>query len=351
MEGVQIILAMREDAYGEALARGLGETEKRLDIRLVSPASLRIMAGEGEKERILITDIKPSALPDFSSMSKLQIIHLDNKMVTVSEVLGQILELAGSGSEKRWGKRKLQMTDFPIFAFYSPWGGSGTTSLVITAGRLLAGRTGKKAVYLNLTEQDQYRFYMEIDTSSLSGKKELLYRLKEHLPVYSAKFLTQDIWGLYFLQPEDKENTLFSFSADACGELFEELFARGEADLLLLDLGNRSPQPFFEMCKAVFRVINQRDCRRFCPLSEQENGIQIENRSAENRKEGNVFYIIEDEESFQYVGQNIKISASKSFSVGVRQITEYMEERILEQEIRGKAVPVTAETGRADSLP
>ena len=335
MKEIRVTIAVKETAYGNLLAQAMAETERMLDITVTCRENL--VYDEKESGRILITDFEPEQLQKIVVWPSAQILRLENKLLSVSEILCLTCEMAYSTEEK---KEKIYSEDSlrtKVFGFYSPWGGSGTTSITIAAGRLLCGMTGEKVLYLNLTAKDQYRVYMEEGTAFSGGKKELIYRLKEGASFYPSRFMIRDSWGLYFLKPEAKGNTLLELDEKTWPEILRRLIKEADINLILLDLGSDAKESMFDLCENFFCVVNKQECRSKLKREKAgnaDNEMIVENRSFENKRCENLVQIEEDTESFVAEGEKIKLSLNKSFAAGVRYLAEKIEETRKEAEIR-----------------
>lgn len=328
MKKIEIVIAVKEEAYGELLARAIAETGRNLDIKLACCKNLSRAANE--ERRILITDLEPTSWAEDFFWPAERTLRLENKLLSISEILRQTYELAYQAEGKKVQGTLWKEQPAMTFGFYSPWGGSGTTSLAIVTGRLLCGSTEAKILYLSLAAKDQYQIYLQEDCSSLGSKKELLYRLEEGLSFHPSKFMIQDSWGLYFLKPEEGKNIFFQQDDEKWPRIVKAFAEDAGMDLLLLDLASCSPKGAMDLCENIFCVTNKKDCRHRLKTAAADydyDMIFVENRSPENGKREGVIQIGEDAESFTAEGEKINLSANKSFAVGARPLAQIIEER------------------------
>ena len=227
-----------------------------------------------------------------------------------------------------------------IIGFSGCGGGSGTTAVAVTAGRMLAGAYGERILYLPLTGENGAHIYREKDEGKADarrGGKELLYRMLHGMPCSVAAYLHGDAYGVE--QVEGVSALLLRERAD----LLEVLAEKGEFDRIIVDMGNCRAENDVQknirkMCGCFVEVASGLDCRYFAGgITEDheksddftERKITVLNHGRENRvADGRepMVEIAHDEESFFFDAEDgrVEISMSKNFAIGVKNLTEIL---------------------------
>ncbi len=317
MKSLSIFIAMKEEAYGKALAEGLAERNHGLRLQLWS----KECSGDMLQADLILTDMsseeRKAALMPSVDQRKLFYIgeEFDGLTNLERELLSRIWESRDEGETAFRAKGKRLPL---ICGFYSKYGGSGVTATAIMAGRQSASIYGRKVLFLPMTGDDDSIYYSEADLEKVRSKKELLYRIKEGRPYHIAGYTAKDRWGLTYLIGGAGEDV----------ELARHLAAQWDFDLIILDTGKRHIPELEDLCSICFLVVNEMDCRSSIGIDGANSKAQfiIKNHSSKNDKYAETIEIIQDEESFERIEKNIAISSSKSFAAGVKAVTEILEE-------------------------
>ena len=354
MKPVTIAVSVKNPGFAADLVRGLSLLDR--------PYCIEIAGKKGENAM----DNRWEALvSDFSENEGLtacfepyRVIRADEDTCRISQISSQIDEAVRRYREKCAGCTD-EFEERTIgtgtgngktrtVIFRSLWGGAGTTSLALAAGRMLCGAYGERVLYLPFTPKDGsllYRRDMEAENTAEGQGLELFYRMRNGRPFHFSEYVSCDYTGLEYLNwgsggavPQlmsEKEQLQFLY---LCAE-------HAEYDWILVDLGTGD----MDVPGAVrILVDNFLDCRTAYrrPDDEPESRDEefqmiIQNRGLENRLEqiseqeeermqkSFSMELMDDGESFvtDDAGK-VEIVLSKSYAAGIKIFSEWLLETV-----------------------
>ena len=339
MKPVTIAVSVRNPGFAEALAKGLAKYGNGYMIE-----NLRREDFDSETKNcheVLVTDFegKDGWKGDFEPY---RVVCVSEDTCRISWLTGQIAaashryrEEQGDAPEDSFSSGKLPdslgSSACRIAVFRSLWGGSGTTSLAVSCGRMLAGAWGERVLYLPLTEIDGsllYRRREDTQGTELTGRisgKELFYRLKNRRPIDRNRYFQSDEWGLEYPAFTEAENFLFCLSREELKIMTEELKTLEYFDWILLDAGTRAVWPEGD---ELILTDHQQDSRSV--PQEAACSILVRNHGLENRMISPVeMELIHDGESFLTAEDGrTEILLTKSYGAGIKLIADTLMERL-----------------------
>lgn len=394
MKPVTIAVSVKEPGFAQDLARGLAEQGKHFMIEIPDRKPWKETHGDCQNGpemnwEVLVTDMgEKDGLKGCFEPSRVVLVREDECRISLlcRRILERVRENRDAEADKKggvglgasgWSEETSLLPQSGrnfchLIAFWSPWGGSGVTALAVTAGRMLAGAYGERALYLPLTLQDGSRVYRgQVGAGKESGDRffasnrvsppdrgavqergsvqELCYRLKNNRPVSLSDFTQNDEYGLEYLYDWQEMNPLAQISAAEREQFLKKFSEVSDYGWILADGGNGA---FPDWADAVVAVENLQDCRTM-PLSgekcDSERVILVRNHGLENRMEsltegemtvhefqdegkaewGFTMELIHDGESFLAAEDgSVEIVMSKSYAVGVKNFSERLLETV-----------------------
>lgn len=330
MKPVKIAVVTKELGLAHDVARGLSELGKGISVVVIEHGvGLETEPGKSQNPRFegadaVVTDLacfgdKAGCRTDFEPY---RVVYLQECGYRISEIYNKVMDLVCLKRESDGEMLQLSLRGSGemcrMMAFFGKSGGSGVTSVAITAGLLLAGMYGEAVLYVG-ADGDYSAGSCDGDGVALSNMwKELHYRIKNDRPIYAEKFVQRDDYGLEYLQT-GAEPLGSQVLMDLYGEEFwQKLAQRCGYKWIFFDLGKRKSAPSWTIPVEIF---NYRDVRDRYAL-EYASGIRIVNRANVNCVNGAVFQVADDEDSFSYG----EISLSKNFAAGIRDFAGWLME-------------------------
>lgn len=206
MKSVNIILDLKNAKYAESLARGLCYEYAGLNIFFEdNKKSISKLISRG----ILITDklVENEAKTIFLSQE-----GDENYRYCILKIspIKKILEAIKTISQKEYGiEAYIRNQETKTVGVFSKRGGSGVTTFGIVLGRILAAKTERKVLYLNLGIVDDYSLYAGISNYDVCNKMEYCLLKEEGIPLNIENYCVEDSWGVYYFRPESNMNSLF----------------------------------------------------------------------------------------------------------------------------------------------
>lgn len=275
-----ITVIMKDENFAKALVRGMVEESRVKGLHFHSRAfdeqSLCI------KDHILITDCKELA------ESGTENIVIEGYSVNIEDLLVRIYGLMEAS-----GKRSIREKKGRLVGVFSDFGGSGTTSIVISLGRILAGGYGEKCLYISMTGKGEELDYVHIGRRR-KPSKELVFRLRKKLPLLLPQYVFQDDYGLEFLEcwPLTYYEDLSLVNLDV-----QILSSLGDYDWILVDYGKMVPDSLYD---CTIRIVNSMDSRVQELLTETDFTLCNRDYEGKGVLENGVYSIPNDPDAFRY---------------------------------------------------
>ena len=340
MKPATVAVLMEDDGLAKDLARGLAENGEHLLIEILRPGDAE---NSGKRYEVLVTDFEEKdGLTDGFEPSK--VVRIGDSPYRISKIYGRIMDIA-SGQRTMHGSTSDAAA---VITVNSPWGGSGATSLAVTAGRMLAGAYGEKVLYVPLTWQDgslEYRDPAGLrikkeGSERIHSVKELVYRLKNERPVFWPNFTVTDEYGLEYLWCGEKENELLLLEEAEQACVFRHLQESGSYGWIIADVGNQTAESEYLHSSVSVTADSQMDSRMIKERADEAAGkgisVLVKNHGLENRvydRGGEAVNfsaaaeLIHDGESFVSRDDGwTEIIMSKSYAVGVKIFSELLLE-------------------------
>lgn len=342
MKPVKIAVVTKELGLAHDVARGLSELGKGISVFVIEHGvGLETEPGKSQNPRFeaadaVVTDLaccgdKAGCREDFEPS---KVVYLQECGYRISEIYNRVMDVVCLKRENNGEMLQLSLRGSGemcrMMAFFGKSGGSGVTSVAMTAARLLAGMYGEAVLYVGADGDYSAGDDGDGGDGVLSNMwKELHYRIKNDRPIYAEKFVQRDDYGLEYLQTCTEPLGLLGLYGE---EFWQKLAQRCGYKWIFFDLGKRKSAPSWTIPVEIF---NYRDVRDRYAL-EYAGGIRIVNRAdvncadvncADNAnydgdKNGAVFQVADDEDSFSYG----KISLSKNFAAGIRDFAGWLME-------------------------
>ena len=232
--------------------------------------------------------------------------------------------------------------------FRSLWGGAGTTSLALAAGRMLSGAYGERVLYLPFTPRDGsmlYRKDAEAENTAEGTGMELFYRMRNGRSFHFSEYVSCDYTGLEYLNWGSDGAGQVLMSEEEQLQFLHMCAEREEYDWILADLGTGN----MDVSGAVrILVDNHLDCRTVYRRTDggqerrsEELQLVIQNRGLENQLEeisdqneerlqkSFIMELMDDGESFvtDDAGK-VEIVLSKSYAAGIKIFSEWLLENV-----------------------
>jgi len=191
--------------------------------------------------------------------------YIDECDVDISELIRRILSEATKKNQSVFAGRETEA--ITVIGIRSDFGGSGVTSTALTAARLLNILPGKKAVFVNMTENCGFKLYFR--EKVCSRQRELAFMLEKGYPFNVDSYITRDDEGLPCIDCGSRGdwNEIFSDKL--------ECLLRGNCrsagfDYAVVDLGNNQA----DWCDVTIDVYRDDDLRNQCISSDKHgNGF------------------------------------------------------------------------------
>lgn len=363
---IKLLISDCDQEYGAALGRAISNLHKEIEVTVVEAGGQRqnahrsfdwVLIGDEQQLpvaderqeswenallRVLLTEFPTAPLEEQKENKQEDMPFMVYKYDSVSEIVSALYFLhhllRGKGEGKRsYGESKM-------LAFYSPIGGTGTTSIAISTGRELCQFHHKRVLYLTFADFFHPAFYF----SGYSGERNLsdylYYALEKKDPELTHAFnlfCSSDDYGLQTFALAKGRNELADLSLDALHTFLDGLLCGGYFDYFLLDLPKQlSATTFYllERAAALVLVFDRSPPSRVyqetlavhleklgvsCP----QKIITVHNRmpvDVTQRQQGVCadIEIEEDPQSFLWTDQSVSISINHLFGLGVKKIGE-----------------------------
>lgn len=192
--------------------------------------------------------------------------------------------------------------------FIGMGGGRGVTTLALSLGRTLAGKFGRKPLYITDREENLTCYDIGREEVAVNPVK-LDYYLKEGRDFLPEEVMLRDPLGLYMAITREKEL------------LREYLSEKGDFDRLIFDC--REALEKDKDTKSI-SLINALDLRG--NLVHEDGSLILVNR-VRGLYEGSKFYIEDSPESFTINSEGkIEIAMDRSFGAGIARLAAWLEE-------------------------
>lgn len=168
----------------------------------------------------------------------------------------------------------LRQQDVRLFAFASPLGGAGCTTIAMAFGQELCRFQGKHVLYLSFEEIESTGNFISYDLG-IKGVGVFLYHLfkpdrikwgesdsrQEKLPFLDG-YVVRDDYGMEAFAPVQGRNPLRELNPDELHKFISSLIDSGRYDVILMDLGNwlsKASLSCMEMAEQICFVASHRD--------------------------------------------------------------------------------------------
>lgn len=194
------------------------------------------------------------------------------KYSTAACIVASIFEIY----EALTGRRavNLRQQDVRLFAFASPSGGTGCTTIAMAFGQELCRFQGKRVMYLSFEEIESTGNFIEYD-SGIKGAGVYLYHLfkpagirrlesnsgQKKIPFLDG-YTIRDDYGLEAFAPVQGRNPLRELNSEELHRFISSLIDSGRYDAIIMDLGNwlsKVSISCMEMAEKLCLVALQRD--------------------------------------------------------------------------------------------
>lgn len=338
MKPFTIAVSVKNREFAEDLVRGLSALDRPYYIEISGEEGIKCPE---KKWEVLIADAdRNNGLT--ACFEPYRVIRAEEDTCRISQLSSRIdaaVRQHRDGQERAEGGEKAEaqgLSRTRVVVFQSFWGGAGTTSLAVAAGRMLSGAYGERVLYLPLTPRDGsliYRSGAEAENSAEGSGMELFYRMRNGRPFCFREYAEADFAGMEYLSWGSTKSMTGHMSDDEKKQLVSLAASQDEYDWILADLGTENLN-----LRGNVRVIvdNLQDCRTVIDRNENETGssfaeimIVIQNRGLENRMEQGRMELIDDGESFVTSGdEKAEIVLSKSYAAGVKIFSEWLLETV-----------------------
>lgn len=168
----------------------------------------------------------------------------------------------------------LRHQDAHLFAFASPLGGAGCTTIAMALGQELCRFQGKHVLYLSFEEIESTGSFISYDLG-IKGAGVYLYHLfkpdgikwdeqdsqKKKIPFLDG-YMIKDDYGMEAFAPVQGRNPLRELNIDELHRFVSSLIDSGRYDVILMDLGNwlsKVSVSCMEMAEKICLVTARRD--------------------------------------------------------------------------------------------
>lgn len=294
MKTISIAVLMKDTVLEDILAE---------ELAAVMPG---LIVSRKEKADVLVTDYDDTDYDLFSGISeKIAVCRVDERNLDLSEIAARIVDSAAlSRGEVFEQSQTDSQRRIKVIGFRSEGGGSGVTSVSLTAARLLNALARRRTLFINMAENNGFRLFCgcggEAEGQPLRSIRELAFCLREGYAVSVKAFLTYDEESLEILDCGGKGdwNNIFE-------EKFEDFLhvnCRVEGyDYVVVDLGSGQVQ----WCDKIITVLREGDLRTECWMESKEGQYEI-------------YWNKTDRESFKVRYGGIKISMNGNFADDIR---------------------------------
>ena len=310
MDGyMNVVLCLENSQHADALARRLVQLTDRIHITIAAeePESGSEWAKKenfGDDNMLIVNDELAAAC---SSASALLEVLKERYMAKT----GRRLCCAADGGPV-------------IIGVGSAAGGSGTTAAAVTLARILAGKlSGETALIFSGGSGNTLDYLENIEKCDHKTTRELDYMLTHNIETDIMKYIIKDRYG-----------PLAAVSAAAPRLLLERLQAICNVEAAVLDLGSGGRTAD---CHIYIETAACGDLRaaafeeRAAAIPAAENRILLLNKTAAINREGRLFCLPLDSESFRRVqgtGSRIEIAMDGIFTAAMRQAAEEVKNMI-----------------------
>ena len=193
------------------------------------------------------------------------------------------------------------------FLFTSPMGGSGLTSCAFVFARILAGKTGAKVLFADIGRKDTFR-YGEFSVIPEGKEGELNYLVEKNRGINISRFLAEDHYGPYCI-----------ILKHCTYEVIAALVRNGGFDYIVAALPEEKELISDDPVRII--VLNTKDSR-YIEHSEKIKECEwvIMNRGYVNKVMVNQIHVADDQISFKWPDEGVRISMNGDFAVGLEKL-------------------------------
>lgn len=354
MKPVTIAVSVKNPGFAADLARGLSLLDRPYFIEFAGEKGVNVL--ENRWDVLLVDFDKNEGLT--ACFEPYRVIRADEDTCRISQISSQVDEAVRryrdecTGSTDAFKERTIGTGTGSgktrTVIFRSLWGGAGTTSLALAAGRMLSGAYGERVLYLPFTPRDGsllYRRDAEAENTAEGNGMELFYRMRNGRPFHFSEYVSCDYTGLEYLSWGSSEAVPGLMSEEEQLQFLCLCAEQAEYDWILADFGTGD----MVIPRAVqILVDNLLDCRTAYRRPDddpknmsEELQLTVQNRGLENRLEAAsdpdgerrqkkfVMELMDDGESFvtDDAGK-VEIVLSKSYAAGIKIFSEWLLETV-----------------------
>ena len=354
MKPVTIAVSVKNPGFAADLVRGLSLLDRPYCIEIAGDKCETALENRWE---VLVFDFAENE-GLAACFEPYRVIRTDENTCRISQISSQIDEAVRryrdecAGCTDKFEERTIGTETgngkTSTVIFRSLWGGAGTTSLALAAGRMLSGAYGEQVLYLPFTPRDGsmlYRRDAEVENTAEGTGIELFYRMRNGRPFLFSEYVSCDYTGLEYLNWDSGGVGQVLMSEEEQLQFLHMCAEQEEYDWILADLGTGN----MDVSGAVgILVDNHLDCRTAYRRTDgepeyrsEELQLVIQNRGLENRLEAVsdqneerlqkkfVMELMDDGESFvtDDAGK-VEIVLSKSYAAGIKIFSEWLLETV-----------------------
>lgn len=309
---MNVEICLQNSDHADALARRLVQLTDRIRITVARDERVGC-AGRGNEELMPEED-------------KDNLLIVDDALAAACSSASQLLALLKERYKAKTGRRLCCAADGGpvIIGVGSAAGGSGTTAAAVTLARILAGKlSGETALIFSGGSGNPLDYLENIEKCDHKTTRELDYMLTHNIETDIMKYIIKDRYG-----------PLAAVSNTDPRLLLERLQAICNVEAAVLDLGSGGRTAD---CHIYIETAACGDLRaaafeeRAAAIPAAENRILLLNKTAAINREGRLFCLPLDSESFRRVqgtGSRIEIAMDGIFTAAMRQAAEEVKNMI-----------------------
>ena len=351
MKPVTIAVSVKNPGFAADLVRGMSLLDRPYCIEIAGEKSENAFESRWE---VLVTDFAGNEGLE-ACFEPYRVIQADEDTCRISQISSRIDEAVRryrdecAGCTDEFKERTIGtgtgMGKTRTVCFRSLWGGAGTTSLALAAGRMLSGAYGERVLFLPFTPSDGsllYRRDAEAEHTAEGKGMEVFYRMRNGRPFLFSEYVSCDCTGLEYLNWGSGGAGQVLMSEEEQRQFLHLCAEKEEYDWILADLGtgNMDVSGTVQIlvdnlldCRTAYRRTDDATERRY-----EELQLVIQNRGLENRleavpdqeeeekiKKKFVMELMDDGESFMTDDAGkVEIILSKSYAAGIKIFSEWL---------------------------
>lgn len=319
MRKLKIAVFTKEKEYALDLARGLCSQSSGIEV-LVAEDEAQAFDYVGQTG-VVITDKDTGSAPQTlvltGEKAREDLIAGNIKKIYKISPISEILQAAVAVCFENTGEvfYPEQGSQLKVWEFFSPCGGSGTTSIALICAGLLASEPGEKVLYINLGITDDYETYTDICFDKVCSKRRFIYAVETQSKIMTDNCFAVDGYGVFYFKPETEKNG-FLYETDK-NKIINFLKMSRKFTHVIIDSGKRGAN--FSACSdLMFKILSEKDARRDKEATGGE--MEVVNFSSTSGLLDGKFYLPFDKEGFSGKGGKLNIRMESRFAAAVSQM-------------------------------